>query len=217
MTPGKKATRKQLAYLDLKPSDVDGRYAVVVQITPHLQDQARLSRAQLAQAYRAPGPNGLPLMDDLTILEDVMEQEHPAEIGQRIAQQYLPARSQEVLKLQTAAEEQDWIDENPDIVKQAEKRLNPEGLSPLDNDKAAMMMQILQKAMTDPMAMQQLMASMGMADNANGMMPGAPQGPAGGPMPQVMPAQMQMTPEQALPQAATLPAKQARRGKAQHK
>jgi len=204
------ATKRQL-WEDLAPDDIDGRHYVVVSITPELP-QDRMVKSQLAQAYRTPGVDGKPLMDDRTILETILEADHPDLIASRVNQQMLPAQSQEIGKLIMAAAEYDWKEENPETVKKAEEILNPDKLPPVSGAQAQALMEIIKMIMSggaDPallMSMMQQADAGGVPTADGGMVPA-------GPMPGAIPSQMQMLPEEALPDPATLPASQERRGR----
>ena len=186
-------------YLTISPEDIDGCYEVRVTLTPDLP-QDRMVKAQLAQAYRTPGTDGRPFMDDLS-LYDMLGFENPNEIRSRIDAQVLPAQSPEISKLVTAAREQAWIEANPEVVKLAEKRLNPEGLPDLKPEQVQQLLAMLSMMQAQPAGQP------GMA--------GAPQlgaGPMGGMNPGAMPSQMMMT-EQEIPELEPMVASQARRGR----
>jgi len=210
MAPPKKIEMQ----MSLAPADIDGRHHVVVTITPDIP-QEQMQKAQLIAAMRAPGVDGRPFMDDRSALETIWEAEHPDLIKRRIDQQLLPAQSQEVAKLIQAAAEADWKEENPTIVKKAEKILNPDGLPAIKPDQMMALLEIISKYQQGAQGLPDILGQAGMPGAV--AMAGGPGGAPGGPMPGAMPSQLQMTPEQALPNPATLPSKQARRGKPQNK
>ena len=110
-----------------------------------------------------------------------------------MAHQYIPA-----------AREQAWIEANPEVVKLAEKRLNPEGLPDLKPEQVQQLLAMLSMMQAQPQGQP------GMA--------GAPQlgaGPMGGASPETMPSQMMMT-EQQIPELEPMVASQARRGRAEN-
>lgn len=205
---------KRYELLEISPSDIDGRTAVVVTITPEMP-QDTMMQMQVAQALRTPGVDGLPIASDRYIRESVLKMEHPDIEAQRIKQQMLPAQNQEISKVIMAAAEADWRTENPETVKKAEKIQNPDGLPDLKPEQLRQIMSLLQKMSGGAQGLEAMLAQAegGMMPGLAGAM-GAGPGPGGGPMPGALPSQFMMTPEEALPEPATLPASQARRGKA---
>lgn len=191
----------------LSASDIEGRHYVIVKIRPQLP-QERMVVAQLAQAYRAPGADGRPLMDDRTILETIIEHEYPDTVGRRIDQQLLPAESQEIKKLQIAAREQIWMEENPSTLQKAEKRLG-EAMN-LRPEELKTLLGLLMKLQGGAVGLEQMLA---MADQAAAQPLAAAQGgPLGGPNPAALPSQFQMT-EEPMPDQSLMVASQARRGR----
>ena len=201
---------KQLVYETLTPKDIDGRYAVIVRIRPELP-QDRMVEAQLAQAYRTPGGDGRPLMDDRTILEEIIEAEYPDTIQRRIDAQLLPPKSPDVDKVLTAAREQQWFDDHPEALEAADKRLG-EALNLRPQELQAIVAMAVKQALGAQGAPQLLAAAeQGAATGQPPQMPmlGAPPGAN----PAALPSQLSMTPEQALPNPQELAASQARRGR----
>ena len=204
------ASSRKSMLIDIKPDDVDGRNHVAVTITPELP-QDRMVKAQLAQAYRTPGVDGKPLVDDQTILE-MLEFEHPDLINQRIREQLLPAQSKEIAQTSVQAAEQEWMTENKEVVKLAEKRTNPENMPKMSPE------QIQQ--LVDVMVKQRLQEMMGQGGQLPQMMAAAEQGPQPLPQnggeppgvpPEVMPTQMSMSPEDVVPELPELEQYQNRR------
>lgn len=201
---------KKMVLEELTPADISGRHVVLVKIKPTLP-QEEMQKAQLAAAFRAPGPDGSPLVDDLTLLEDVLGLDYPDTIRRRVAGQMLPAKSQAVQKLLVAAQEQAWMNDNPSTLELAEERLGksmdltPDQLKQLVG--VLVKMELMRAQGQDPQIEQLLMAA-----GQQGGAPALPAGP-GGMSPQVLPSQLQMTPDEVLPDGATLPASQARRGR----
>ena len=197
--------------VEIKPGDVDGRTHVAVTITPELP-QDRMVKAQLAQAYRTGGVDGKPLVDDQTILE-MLEFEHPDLIRQRIREQLLPAQSKEISQTSVKAAEQEWLTENKEVVKLAEKRANPDNLPSMSPE------QIQQ--LVDVMVKQRMAEMMGQPSPLQGMVQSAGQqepmplpqqeGGAPGVPPEVMPTQVGMTPEDVVPDLPELEQYQNRR------
>lgn len=165
-------------------------------------------KAQLAQAYRAPGVDGRPLMSDKYLLENIIETEYPDTVQREIDAQLLPATSQKVKKLIDAAREQQWMDDHPDTVALAEKNLGqPISLYPEDIQALAA---LLQKQMQGAPGLGQMVAQADQLAGGGGLGLPPGQGPAGA-NPAALPAQLQMTPDQALPEPNQLAASQARR------
>ena len=204
------SSRKSML-IDIKPDDVDGRNHVSVSITPELP-QDRMVKSQLAQAYRTPGVDGKPLVDDQSILE-MLEFEHPNLIRQRIREQLLPAQSQEINKTSIAASEQEWMQENKEVVKLAEKRQNPDKLPNMSQDQIVQLVDIMIKQKLAELMGQggQLPQMMQQAENQpppelipqNGAAPGVP--------PEAMPTQMSMAPDDVVPDLPDLQQRQNRR------
>ena len=197
--------------IDIKPDDVDGRNHVSVSITPELP-QDRMVKSQLAQAYRTPGVDGKPLVDDQSILE-MLEFEHPDLIRQRIREQLLPAQSQEINKTSIAASEQEWMQENKEVLKLAEKRKNPENMPSMSPEEIEKLVDLMVKQKLAQLTGQggQLPQMMAQAAQMppeglipqNGAQPGVP--------PEVMPTQMSMSPDDVVPDLPDLQQRQNRR------
>ena len=206
------ASSRKSMLIDIKPDDVDGRNHVAVTITPELP-QDRMVKAQLAQAYRAPGVDGKPLVDDQTILE-MLEFEHPDLINQRIREQLLPAQSKEIAKTSVQAAEQEWMTENKEVVKLAEKRTNPENMPSMSPEEIQQLVDVMVKQRMAEMSGQgselpQMMAAAEQGPPQEGM-PQTGGGPPGVP-PEVMPTQMNMSPEDVVPDLPELEQYQNRR------
>ena len=112
---------KRTTLIEIKPEDVGGRYHVEVMIQPELP-QDRMIKAQLASAFRSPGVDGSPLLDDRSILESVLEMDNHDEIARRVREQMLPKLSPHIQEVITMSDEQSWLDNNKTLVKLAEKR-----------------------------------------------------------------------------------------------
>jgi len=188
---------------------VDGRTAVIVKIRPELP-QEKMQQAQLAQAFRAPGVDGRPLLSDRDIRDSVLEFEYPDTVERNIDAQMLSATSKDVQKLIAAAQEQRWMEDHSDTVALAEKKLG-EPMRVYPEDMAAIMT-ILQKSMQGAPGADVMLAQADQmaAGGGMGLPPG--QGPVG-PNPAAMPSQMMMSPEEALPDPTQLAQSQPRRGK----
>ena len=112
---------KRTTLIEIKPEDVGGRYHVEVMIQPELP-QDRMIKAQLASAFRSPGVDGSPLLDDRSILESVLEMDNHDEIARRVREQMLPKLSPHIQEVITMSDEQSWLENNKTLVKLAEKR-----------------------------------------------------------------------------------------------
>ena len=207
---------KVMGYETLTPDDVKGRYAVIVKIRPVLP-QEEMQRVQMAQAFRGPGVDGRPLMDDRTIIEDILEKDNPDAIERRIDAQMLPNESPDVKKALTAAREQVWFDENTTTMELVDKRLG-KALEMRPEELEAYVALRIKMAM----GAQGAQALLGQADAMSAgqpPMPGAPgQGPVDGMPPGVLPSQMQLTadPQMAGQQdPSALVASQSQRGRPQ--
>jgi len=217
-----KTGKRQKTMVEITPDDVDGHYMVEVTLTPELP-QDRMVKAQLAQAFRAPGVDGKPLLDDKTILEEIVEAEHPDQVQRRIREQLLSAESQQVRDIMLAAAEQEWMETNKEIVDLAEKK---EPMVPASKVKE--MAELMAKEMHAAMMGQggQLEAMMGMAEAGAGAMPmqpgavqpgavpygGATTASVPGVRPEVVPSQMMgMVPEDEIPDLPELQQSQQRR------
>lgn len=187
--------------VDITHADVEDHYAVEVSITPELPND-RMVKAQLAQAFRAPGADGKPLLDDRTILETVIEVEHPDQVAERIDEQMLPAQSQFVRDLSIAAAEQEFLENNREMVRRVEK-LEPSKLP------ASITQWIEQRAQQ---LAQEMHAQM-MQQQAQAQAQQAQQQAQAGPPPGAMPSQMAAggVPPDQIPELTQ--AAQARRGK----
>ena len=201
-------------YGSISPADVKGRKFVDVTITPELP-QDRMVRAQLAQAFRAPGADGMPLLDDRSILTDIIEVEAPDDVQRRVANQMLATRSPEIQKLMVAAQEQAWIEDNSTMMDLAQKRLNPDNMPTLNGEKMKKLIALMRKheqakAMGMPGLESLLNSSPPIQAAPAGAIPGAA---GGGPPPEVMPSQMMMGGPPEQPPLDMLVASQQRRGK----
>ncbi len=202
-------TRPKREFLDLSPADIAGRYYVEAQITPDVEGQERMMRAQLAQAFRAPGTDGRPMLADRDVLERVLEMPDPDTLARHIDDQLLPASDQEVARLLGLARLSAWMERNPEIVALARKQMDA---APVMGDKQEAAGKMMDEMQAQPGGLDALAQAVGLPPQ------GQPMGqPMGQPHPAAMPSQMMMTPEEALPNPATLPASQARRGKPRNK
>ena len=193
---------KRTTLIEIKPDDVGGRHYVEVMIQPELP-QDRMIKAQLASAFRNPGVDGQPLLDDRSILESVLEMDNHDEVARRVREQMLPKLSPHIQEVLTMATEQQWLDDNKSLVKLAEKRKQQVKEEEQQLQLQAQTMGQMQQAngVENPNAMAQFAAMM--QQQGGGMQPGMgaamPQA-AGGGMP-TNPLSMPMLPQQ----GATMP------------
>ena len=203
---------KRTTLIAITPDDVDGRIHVEVIIQPEMP-QDRMIKAQLASAFRNPGVDGQPLLDDRSILESVLDIDNHAEVSRRVREQMLPKMSPHIQEMITLASEQQWLNENKTLVKLAEKR--KKDIEEEQADKLALEQQSApQQGGVPPEAASQFMQMMqGQQGGGTGgpnplAMPMLPQ--QGATMPQIgmapgamssqaMPSQMQMTAQDLIP------------------
>ena len=203
---------KRTTLISITPDDVDGRIHVEVIIQPEMP-QDRMIKAQLASAFRNPGVDGQPLLDDRSILESVLDIDNHAEVSRRVREQMLPKMSPHIQEMITLASEQQWLNENKTLVKLAEKR--KKDIEEEQADKLALEQQSApQQGGVPPEAASQFMQMMqGQQGGGTGgpnplAMPMLPQ--QGATMPQIgmapgamssqaMPSQMQMTAQDLIP------------------
>ena len=180
---------KKTTLIAITPDDVDGRIHVEVIIQPEMP-QDRMIKAQLASAFRNPGVDGQPLLDDRSILESVLDIDNHAEVSRRVREQMLPKMSPHIQETMTLAAEQQWLNENKTLVKLAEKRKKD-----IEEEQAEKLM--LEQQSAPPGMPQQGGVPPEAADQFMQMMQGQQGGGTGGPNPLAMP----MLPQQ----GATMP------------
>ena len=117
--------KREPEFLTLEAGDVGGRYWWEVTIQPRSQ-QDDLQRMQLAQAFRAPGPDGKPLMSDRDIARFVIRDPHPEETEERAVLEWLEKNDPEVMKIRTTALRERWRKENKELVREYERAQQPE-------------------------------------------------------------------------------------------
>ncbi len=182
---------KRTTLIEIKPEDVAGRHYVEVMIQPELP-QDRMIKAQLASAFRSPGVDGQPLLDDRSILESVLEIDGHDEIARRVREQLLPKVSPHIQEMLTLSSEQSWLDDNKSLVKLAEKRkaklVEEQKLLELKKQEDALMQG---DAGGNPLAMPVL-------PQQGATMPGIGK-TSGAVAPQTLPAQTTMSPSDLIP------------------
>lgn len=210
--------------LTLKKSDIVGNYWFEARIEPSSEQQEML-RMQMAQAFRAPGPDGRPLMSDRDIRRFVQRDPHPEETGERAALQWLESNDQQVQEMVTAALRRKWRAANARTVAEAEKELNPAAQEEIKMPRAKFEQLVQAAAQAEHAKMLgqdpgQLVAA---AEGAQAQMaqrslapPTALPYQEAGPSPEVMPTQLGMTgapqPMTATPEVLAM---QMRRGRPQ--
>ena len=228
--------------VELSPDEIGEHYWVEVKIKPpSIQD--KMAQSQIAQALRAPGSDGRPGMSDKDIAAYVFEYAHPEELQKNIDLQMFEAASPEVRELKQAALLEQWKDNHKELVKVAEKILNPVSddaeferfKKELTPEKLEALIQLAAEAKHAEMMgippeqmMQQAQAQAAMREAAARQAellpasvapPGQPGQAPGGPPPEVMPSQMGMM--NANAQTGAVPAirqaSQMRRGKPKNK
>lgn len=197
--------------VELSPEEIAEHFWVEVTIKPpSIQD--KMAQSQIAQALRAPGSDGRPSMSDRDIAAYVFEYAHPEELQKNIDLQMFEAASPEVQELKQAALLEEWKDEHKELVKVAEKILNPVSddaeferfRRELTPEKLEALIQLAAEAKHAQMMgvppeqmMMQAQAQAALQDAAArqaSLLPAsvAPPGQPGQPSPQVMPSQMNM-------------------------
>ena len=182
---------KRPTLISIKPDDVAGRHYVEVMIQPELP-QDRMIKAQLASAFRNPGVDGQPLLDDRSILENVLEIDNHDEIARRVREQMLPKVSPAIQETMTLAAEQSWLDDNKVLVKLADKRK----AKLLEEQEMVAQMKAMQAQESEGMPPNPL--EMPMLPQQGATMPGIGIG-AGAVAPQTLPAQVNMSPSDLIP------------------
>ena len=199
--------------IELTPEEIgDAPWVEVTIKPPSLQDEMALS--QIGQAMRAPGVDGKPQMADTDINRIIYKRDHPEELMRNIEMQLFAASDPEVQKIKQAALGKVWRDENAEMVKTAEKILNPKSddaeferfKKELTPEKLEALIQLAAEAKHAEMMgippeqmMQQAQAQAAMQDAAARQAellpasvapPGQPGQAPGQPPPEVMPSQM---------------------------
>jgi len=216
--------------LTLSPDDARDHYWVEVTITPK-SSQEDMLRSQLAQAFRAPGPTGAPLMSDLDLHENILRSDDPAGMVARASAQMFELTDPEIAEIRSLTMRENWKKDNKDMVREFEKLSAPDAqferlrksLTPEKLEKlikvaaAAEHAKMMGQDPAEAVAQMQQMAMMQQQQAA------APQVPdtvlpfqEQGPSPEVAPTQMGMTQApQPMEMTPELLATQMRRGKPQ--
>lgn len=116
---------KKTEWVTLTPAEIGDHFQVEVSLEPRLP-QDELQAMQLVQAYRTPGPNGVPLMSDEDLLTKVARDPHAEATLRRARLQALAATDPEIQQIAAAAGREEWKRANPAAVKAWEKAQNPD-------------------------------------------------------------------------------------------
>ena len=116
---------KKTEWLTLTKDDIDEHFEVEIEIDPTMP-QDDMQRMQIAQAYRAPGAGGSPLMSDYDILTKVVHDPSAELTLARARMQTLEATDPEVMQIIAAATRERWREDNREMVRVFENAMQPE-------------------------------------------------------------------------------------------
>jgi len=116
--------KNKLVSVKLTPEDVEGHYWVTAKLSPKTA-QDKMLQSQIAQTMRNPNRSGIPLMSDTDIVSKVLQEPHPEEIINAAEMQVFVQNNPDAMKLREAALLAEWKDQNKELVRAAEKELNP--------------------------------------------------------------------------------------------
>jgi len=116
--------KNKLVSVKLTPEDVEGHYWVTAKLSPKTA-QDKMLQSQIAQTMRNPNRSGIPLMSDADIVSKVLQEPHPEEIINAAEMQVFVQNNPDAMKLREAALLAEWKDQNKELVRAAEKELNP--------------------------------------------------------------------------------------------
>jgi hypothetical protein len=175
----------RLQQLELTPDDIGERVQVMITITPQVP-QDTMMQSQVVQSLSVPDATGTPMVDRKTMTEmfPALFGQSPELIRQRLDEQMLPQKSEEIAKIQLAASENKWKENNPETVEAAE---TDEETLTLTREQLKEMISLTQMAQQDPRVAQAL----------GGQPPVEQQQQAlpGGADPRALPSQFSMTAE----------------------
>ena len=111
----------RLQQLELTPDDIGERVQVMITITPQVP-QDTMMQSQVVQSVSVPDATGTPMGDRKTMTEmfPALFGQSPELIRQRLDEQMLPQKSEEIAKIQLAASENKWKENNPETLEPAE-------------------------------------------------------------------------------------------------
>lgn len=202
-------------YVPITKEDIADHFWIESKFNPHTA-QDKMMQSQIAQAMRQPDKAGIPLMSDYDIHEKVLQEPHPEEVVVNAEMQAFIYQNPDVMKLKQAALFSQWKEDNKELVKIAEKELEP---SPAEQDKefqkfvrkltpekfkeivkAAAQLEMGKMQGLDPNQMMQMAQAQQAAMQSNqdrmGMIPATVQAPQQAapaqPPPEAMPSQMMM-------------------------
>ena len=144
----------RLQQLELTPDDIGERVQVMITITPQVP-QDTMMQSQVVQSLSVPDATGTPMVDRKTMTEmfPALFGQSPELIRQRLDEQMLPQKSEEIAKIQLAASENKWKENNPETVEAAEP--DEETLT-LTREQLKEMIGLVQMAQQDPSIAQAL-------------------------------------------------------------
>lgn len=173
----------RLQQLELTPSDIEERVQVMITITPQVP-QDTMMQSQVVQSLSVPDATGTPMVDRKTMTEmfPALFGQSPELIRQRLDEQMLPQKSEEIAKIQLAASENKWKENNSETVEAAEP---DEETITLTREQLKEMISLTQMAQQDPRVAQAL----------GGQPPVEQQALPGGTDPRALPSQFSMTAE----------------------
>jgi hypothetical protein len=173
----------RLQQLELTPDDIGERVQVMITITPQVP-QDTMMQSQVVQSLSVPDATGTPMVDRKTMTEmfPALFGQSPELIRQRLDEQMLPQKSEEIAKIQLAASENKWKENNPETVEAAE---TDEETLTLTREQLKEMISLTQMAQQDPRVAQAL----------GGQPPVEQQALPGGTDPRALPSQFSMTAE----------------------
>lgn len=147
--------RKRRDLLGIGEAEISGHYRITVNLAPPLPED-KMARYEIARRAREAGRDGVPLLDDYTILSQVIEISNPDEVKERLEKQIMERTTPEIMEWKRRKYIEEFCKEN---------KINPEEL--MGQVPGA-------EGMQQPSGMEQLMGQM--------QQPGAEMG---GPPPQV--------------------------------
>jgi len=98
--------RKRRDLVAIGKEDVEGHTRVIVNLSPPLPED-KMVRYEIARRAREVGKDGFPIMDDYTILSEILEVKNPDEVKERLEKQMFERMNPTIMqyKMQKALEE----------------------------------------------------------------------------------------------------------------
>lgn len=97
MAMPKEPGRKRRDLVAIGKDDVEGHNRVIVNLSPPLPED-KMVRYEIARRAREIGKDGFPLMDDYTILAEILEVKNPDEVKERLEKQIFERMSPEIIE-----------------------------------------------------------------------------------------------------------------------